>query len=126
MSTTWSGAGWAMSQISPTCQKGSPSLGVQLGPGEGVLGRGVAGAHRRLTGRQVVGMARLEAVVVALGLWQTTRCGRTARITRTISRCSSKVGSTQPSRKPASQRTSITPYAAHAASCSASAGPGSS
>lgn len=64
MSTTWSRAGWAWARSRRRARAASSRCNR---PGEGVLGRGVvAGAHRRLTGRQVVEMARLEAVVVAL------------------------------------------------------------
>jgi len=54
------------------------------------------------------------------GDWIRTRCGRTSRITSTIWRCSSQEGSSQPSRCPGRNRTSLTPSSAEAATCSRS------
>ena len=67
------------------------ALVEQLGMGERVAGIGVDRRHRRLAGGEVVGVAGVDAVrSCARATGPTTRCGRTWRITRLMSRRRSK------------------------------------
>ena len=76
---------------------GLESLGRQLRKGERVAGVGVDGTQRRLAHRQVVGVAGEDPGVAALGDGQTTRWGRTWRMTRAMSRRSASDTITWPS-----------------------------
>ena len=69
-----------------------PLLFEQLGVGEGIAGVGIDGADRGLTGGQVVGMAGVDEVpIVARVTGSSTRSGGTCRMTRLMSRRSSRL-----------------------------------